>query len=74
MPVDSLPLGSWRQSTPHWRCTRWHRVDVHANVAAAPTVTDAGLADKLTVGTGGGVTETVVLASMVPPGPVQDKV
>ena len=28
--------------------------DVHANVAAAPAVTDAGLADKLTVGTGGG--------------------
>ena len=49
-------------------------VDVHANVLAAPTVTDAGLADKLTVGTGGGVTETVVLASMVPPGPVHDNV
>ena len=49
-------------------------VDVHANVAAPPAVTDAGVADKLTVGTGGGVTVTGVLASMLPPGPVQDKV
>ena len=72
--MDSLPDGLLVPLHPPLAVHSVASVDVHANVAAPPAVTDAGVADKLTVGTGGGVTVTVALASMLPPGPVQDKV
>ncbi len=47
---------------------------LQVRVTADPLVTDAALEVNATVGTGGGVTDTVVLVCEVPPGPVQDKV
>ncbi len=44
-------------------------VELHVKVEEAPVTMVAGLAEMLTVGSGCGVTVTVVLAVVVPPGP-----
>jgi hypothetical protein len=46
-------------------------VDDHDNVEVAPLAIDAGVAVKLTVGAGGGVTVTDAEALVLPPAPVQ---
>ena len=46
-------------------------VAVHVKVAAWPAVIEAGAALSVTMGFGGTVTVTVVLAVVVPPAPVQ---
>jgi hypothetical protein len=44
---------------------------VHVKVVAWPVVIEAGTALSATMGFGGGVTVTTVLAAVVPPAPVQ---
>jgi hypothetical protein len=46
-------------------------LDVHDSVEVPPLVIDAGLAVKLTVGAGGGITVTDAAALALPPVPVQ---
>jgi hypothetical protein len=46
-------------------------VDVHDSVEVPPLAIDAGLAVKLTVGAGGGVTVTDAVALALPTAPVQ---
>ena len=44
---------------------------VHVKVVACPVVIEAGAALNVTLGLGGTVTVTTVLAAVVPPAPVQ---
>jgi hypothetical protein len=69
--VDSEPVSPLVPLQPPVAVHELASVDVHDSVEVPPLAIDAGLAVKLTVGAGGGVTVTDAVALALPTAPVQ---
>jgi hypothetical protein len=70
-PVDCEPLSPLAPVQSPEAAHELALLDDHESVEAPPLAIDAGLAVKLTVGAGGGVTVTDAVALALPTAPVQ---